>query len=65
MTLRSGLPDRHFNVKPSNTGKSKKKKKPNFNIFFILTLHEKPQIHVIAVLPTGMSGTYGINLVRY
>jgi hypothetical protein len=41
------------------------KSQTNFNIFFILTSHEKLQIHVITIIPTGMSGTYGINLVRY
>ena len=60
-----GLPDRHLNVKPSNTRKCQKISQTNFNVFFILTSHEKLQIHVITILPTGMSGTYGINLVRY
>jgi hypothetical protein len=35
------------------------------DIFFILTSHEKLQIHVNTILPTGMSGTYGISLDRY
>lgn len=41
-----------------------KKNQTNFNIFFIFTSHEKIQTHVITILPTGMSGTYGISLVR-
>jgi len=41
-----------------------KKSQKNFNIFFIVTSHEKLQIHVITILPTGMIGTYGKNLVQ-
>jgi hypothetical protein len=66
----TGLPDRHLNVMPKDTLKKKQNKKKiiknrqtNFNTFFILTSHENLQIHVITIVPTGMSGTYGINLV--
>jgi hypothetical protein len=47
-----------LNVKPSNTIKKKS------DVFFILTSNEKLKIHVITILPAGMSGTYDINLVR-
>jgi hypothetical protein len=33
-------------------------------IHFSYSSHEKLQIHVISILPVGMSGTYGINLAR-
>jgi len=46
------------------TKQYQKKSQTNFNIFFTFTSHEKLQIHDITILPTGMSGTYGINLVR-
>ena len=54
----AGLPDRHLNVMPSNT-----RKKAKF-LYIFHTSQEKLQIHVMTILPTGMSGTYGINLVQ-
>ena len=58
-TLDSGLPDRHLNVNQAIL-----ESQTNYNIFFIFTSQEKLQIHVITILPTGMSGRYSINLVR-
>jgi len=60
----TGLPDQHLNEKPSNTRKKPKISQTNVNLFLILSSHEKLQIQVITTLPTGMIGTYGINLVQ-
>ena len=67
--LPAGLPHRHFNIKLSKARKAphppqKKENQTNFNIFFIFTSHEKLQIEVITILPSGMCGTYGINIVQ-
>ena len=63
----AGLPHRHFNIKISNARKApppKKKSQTNFKMIFIFTSHEKLQIEVITILPSGMCGTYGINIVQ-
>jgi len=44
--------------------REREKSLKNFNILFKLASHEKLHIHVITILPTGMSGTHGINLIQ-